>query len=163
MEIMELKTLEMTISLNKGRRFFDDGYVKDFSQYQKEIYEGYNIQFIENDESLTRGIHLKIKSGRYINHHIAYTPSTNKAKELRFRAHEETHFLDDSGNISLLEEALMKQGVTIDLREISNKEVVAEIGAIYALKKNNYCLLPFFLELDFDFMKAHSLYKKGKK
>ncbi len=80
-------------------------------------------------------------------HHIFYEKrkyndeAFNEMVAISVRAHEETHVVELWGALGRLEKQILReQNKRIPLRDISDEEVIADVGAIYALVKNGYSI-----------------------
>jgi hypothetical protein len=128
------------------RSYYDDGFVDSVDEYRLKF------PFWECQKSL-EGVKGKcIEVGRKI--HIFYKNQNSITKNIHLRAHEETHALDKFGRLDLLAKLiLLEQGVNINFLELGDeegfrdseidREVRAELGAIYALKKRGFGLDEF--------------------
>ena len=105
---------------------------------------------------------VTLKTSATVNHIFYEMPeykdeAFNEMVAIAVRAHEETHIAQTWGALGRLEKLIRKeQDKKIDLRGIDDDEVIAEVGAIYALRKNGYSMddverlspisLPYFSE-----------------
>lgn len=140
--------IECTKDINKKHGLGDKlvGSASDLS------YEGFSIKNL--------GKHCQ----RGKNHYIFYIKQPNFKADIRIRAHEETHILDSFNQIEILADKLLKhQGIKIDFKEINQREIRAELGAIYALYSRGispWRLWPYYSGEDWSI--ANKIYKQSK-
>ncbi len=136
----------------------DHGYVNSIKDKTQEIDIGMVVSK-HNDKTQWGRMYAK---GYQL--HIYYLQFSSHVENVRVRAHEETHALEIIGGLYLLSDALEKQNVYIDVQFIKRKEVIAELGAIYAIyeRKLNPLDIPNKFITD-NFKKALELYNNSKK
>ena len=113
--------------------YHDDGYVDSITDATKRINElyGFDNSYYNMFEDIgVIGRHCKIG----FNSHIFYLRRPTIALDIQNRSHEETHALSSIGQLDVLTDMLLEeQGVKINLKEVDDEEVRAQLGSLYAL------------------------------
>jgi hypothetical protein len=116
------------------RVYHDDGYVASIEVHTRRINEIYGSGGLSSNGNF-QGHILGRHSTRGRHHHIFYLRQPTREANAVVRAHEETHMLDSADGLDLLAERLLdRQGVRINFKEIDDREVRAQLGALYALQ-----------------------------
>ncbi len=152
----------------------DDGFVQNIDEHTRKVFreftgndEGYEDLVAPFSYHTVGGIYMFNKKGNNYVWVIFYEHSDPTTDAFR-RGHEETHVLHAIGQIELLQQCLAQRGLDFDLREYSNREecskedreLVANIGALYVLEKNGADILKMSVELNHsDFHPAIRLYQ----
>ena len=101
---------------------------------------------------------------------VIFYEHTDPTNEVFRRAHEETHVLHGIGQIHLLQRKLAERGLNINLGRYKDfdahsgdeNEIVANIGALYALEKNGAKISQVVMETYMPgFQDARRLYLKA--
>jgi hypothetical protein len=183
MEKVHLEALGLEVPLGPFQSYTDHGYVEDPRLFAVKFHGGDTQDFLKRREAgekytnLVAGFAWSKALGRNATHllhsqkyplthsiaqvHICYRRGKEDFRNLKVRAHEESHAVQalGLGPVNVLERALRdEQGVSIDLASIEDAETFAELGAIYALYKTNSSLLNFWLGMKGAFQKAFTLY-----
>ncbi len=162
---VELEILGLKLPRSAKHILRDDGFVNSVDAYLKRLKRRYNDSAEYEADVSIDGMHYNA-SGKMITkgnigdwkvtietpvivHHIFYEmpeykdETMNEMTIISGRAHEETHVAHTwgGGALSKLEKLIRKeQDKRINLRSIGDREIVAQVGAIYALMKNGYSL-----------------------
>ena len=163
MNYASLEILGMDVPIGTNQ-YHDDGFVESIMEHSKELSKFYGYSNEYCDKILSRG---NIIGAHYLvagHHHIFYLKPFTNTETIRIRAHEETHVPDSVGKIGILEERLFEeQGVKINFLEIEEKEIKAELGALYALRSRNIPIWRASLFHDNrDWSVAKKIYKQSK-
>lgn len=161
----ELEVLGLKLPRTFKHVFYDDGFVDSVDDRTNWLMHLYNVHAEPEKEASTdaaiRGKHYELPvtvttegevgnwmmaiETKAVVHHIFYEPPRhddemyNDMSRILLRAHEETHVVHGWGALSRLEKKIRReQKKRIDLRAIDDIEVIAQVGAIYALVKNGY-------------------------
>lgn len=133
--------------------FRDDGFVEDVHTHARKV----NQEFGDDPNSYDSGVALNGKlplvggltrvrrASNPIPVIIFYHHYDSRIKETFVRGHEETHVLQEIGNIHLLKEKLIPLKLNIDFATIDN-ELIADIGGLYALIRQEFSpllIMPF--------------------
>ncbi len=140
MLIAKLEILGISVP-TRFKGYHDDGFVSSIPKHIQILKNKYpNIKNLEVPEHAG----LCMEGKKFRTHiHIFYIDQNSNAKNIRTRAHEETHALDYFGELDILEKKILsEQGVRINFNELReddedcliDMQVRAELGAIYALK-----------------------------
>lgn len=158
MNIEHFKALDITAFIGNNR-FQDLGYVDSISEKTKEINKKHGSSFELSDECVV-GICIQ----RGFDHYIFYLNQFIKYDNWGTRGHEETHVLDFLNLLPILEEKLFEtQKVKINLKNIDEIEVRANIGGIYAVNQRNFNFFSRILSnYNSDFRKAFKIYNQSK-
>ncbi|MCK5449400.1 hypothetical protein KAI32_00885 [Candidatus Pacearchaeota archaeon] len=143
-------------------KYHDDGYVDSILDTIMKVDKLYGL-----DNSNYNADEYIYAIGKYyeegFNLHIFYLERSTKKSDIQNRSHEETHVLDYLGQLDALTDRLFEeQGVKINLKEVDDKEVIAQLGSLYALNARG--LMPW-LERGYKnntFLKAERIYKQSK-
>jgi hypothetical protein len=153
----------LRITVPSGKyKFHDEGYVSSINETAKRLDNSYGCNDTEyNARMNVIGAHYVMGT----NSHIFYMDQGSIVKNLRVRAHEETHSVDFIGQLDFLTDRLLEeQNVKINLKEIDNIEVRAELGSLYALYSRGFG--PWSLVLDSlfktDFIVARKIYTQSR-
>lgn len=133
---IRLETLGLDIPIDKCVDFQDLGYMKDISAKVADICVIHQEQIIECDKR-AEGFTLTFRDDN--NHlwiYIGYKRKKLPVVNMIVRAHEETHALQRMRRLNLLEDALEREFNTSIMLSSYEEEIVAEIGALYALYKH---------------------------
>jgi hypothetical protein len=141
MKRADLKILGIQSPLRDKEEFYDDGFVASLQEYKAGLLKKYNsYQPEEVLNSKDFGTTGTFWVGDRIYYHIAYIDQGSEVRNLNTRAHEETHVLADSGSLELLiHRILIDLNLTLNLsliNEPDKRDVIAEIGGIYAVLKS---------------------------
>ena len=134
-----LAALNLTVPIGLFRVYHDDGYVDSIQEHAEKLMAKYHMTDMgappaEDFGPSCAGRHTSHQTMFAIHHHIYYKKSDSDVEDIMIRAHEETHFLDDSKKLDyLVKEIMENHGIKIDFKSISESEVRAYIGSIYAL------------------------------
>ncbi|MBR9704838.1 hypothetical protein GOV12_05480 [Candidatus Pacearchaeota archaeon] len=173
-EILRIKTK------SNYHQFRDDGFVDNMFDHYRKIWKEMHGSLDSFDDHVKRsdGIYdtdknrTKEPEGAALNYllqngklWIIFYKKFSPREKIRKRAHEETHVLHGTWNLSLLEEKMKKLGVNIPLTcfpdysscSEEEKEIVASLGGYYALHKRGIDL--FSIEDD----NIHDFEKKALK
>lgn len=141
--VARFESFGVEIELDDSFRFRDHGYVESPVDYFNALYpNGKRVE--ENGKTLgICGKRTMVESGRRISSlHICYINHENPAYNLHIRGHEETHALFGVGRIDVLQERILRDlGKIIDFPKISDHEVIADIGGMYATSRGGF--LPY--------------------
>ena len=149
---------------SRNHKYYDDGFVSSISEATMQINNLYGQS--NRGYDITRDEYVEgrcCKKG--MNHHIFYLKHHFEVADIRIRAHEETHALEQIGGLDYLMDQLYEdKGVEIDFYDVDNIEVRADLGAMYALDLNCLSSWRLVLESIFDsnFIKARKLYNRSK-
>jgi len=156
------KILEFTVPSGTYRHH-DDGYVSSISDTTMRVNELYSLNNQNYDTSADKyviGRHYGIERDS----HIFYLERPTIALDIQNRSHEETHALEFIGQLDALTDRLFEeQGVKINLKEVDDREVRAQLGSLYALNARDLAL--WKLELLYKnetFSAAKKIYKQSK-
>jgi len=153
------KALNFKVDLGKYK-FYDEGYVDSIIDANKKIKEGYKKNVL-NLESIFPRIHGRCYR-RGDNFHIFYLKSDIKVKDIQIRSHEETHVLDLTNCLDLLEDRMRGElHVNIDFDSIEDIEIKANLGSFYAIFSNNPPR-PWNLISNSGIEEAFEIYKKSR-
>ncbi len=162
----EAKFETLGFSVDTGDcRYHDDGYVRSIHEgvlRLSTIYPDISVGSLNCHD--LEGLHYVDSSEG--NSHIFYLKYWSRPADIRLRAHEETHALRFFGQLDVLSDRLLQeQRVRIDLGGIDESEVIAELGALYALNSRGFGTWRFLYDSLFsrDFMDARRLYNKSRK
>lgn len=141
MKIARLKILGIDAKLGQNESYHDDGFVSCLMVQTQILCGTYpcesnfqNQLFIERKNKTASGVYLPLATPIGWEHHIYYRDRSREAGNLSTRAHEETHVLQELNGLGILAQKLLEnQRVLIDFDSIDNREVVADLGAVYAL------------------------------
>ncbi|MCK5450065.1 hypothetical protein KAI32_04310 [Candidatus Pacearchaeota archaeon] len=158
-------------------KYTDEGYVDSISDETLRLSNLYGMNILNYNKNRDKTvIGKKFQSG--LNIHIFYLDQgltrrnvrlrgyeeIHARRNIRLRGHEETHALEGMEGLDYLTDALRQnQNVKINLKEVDEEEIRAELGALYALNLRG--LAPGDLSslvYDKDFTKARELYKQSK-
>ena len=140
MKIAKLEILGIEFPLSKNQEFSDDGFVNSLKDYKIWLLKRYTSY--QPEEELNKGEFgttgtFRVSANVY--YHIAYTNQGDEGRNINTRAHEETHVLNDLGHLDLLTAKILDDlNINLDLSLINlfnEKELIADIGGIYALYK----------------------------
>lgn len=141
----------------------DDGYVSSISDATMRVNQLYSLDNSNYNADADKNVIGK-QCIRGLNSHIFYTKRPTRASDIQNRSHEETHALEFIGQLDALADRLFEeQGVKINLKEIDDEEVRAQLGSLYALNARG--LSPWRLWLVYEndtFTTAKKLYKQAK-
>ena len=130
MDRQYLEMLEVEMPCFNGI-LFDDGYVPSLSEHTKRIYFTEGIKHPNFQE----GFGGRCVLTRNNNIHIFYSSFPEQDMDVLTRAHEETHALDLVNRLDLLPKKMRAEDkAAIPLEEINDAELIANLGAIYALE-----------------------------
>lgn len=155
----------LDIALPLGFNTFEDlGYVDSIEDTIEMLSKKPFLKRSNNRQLLGNTFLFEYKFFNLKNISIFYLKLPKKIQNIYVRAHEETHALDILGGLELLEKELRdEQKVKINFKKINDEEVRADIGAIYALYKNNYSDSDFhLLYKDINYLKAKTLFDECK-
>ena len=143
----KFKMLEIEMPLPWKMVYHDDGF-QDVYGHLRELDIKYNgktkLADLVGAEPIVLGRFVQYRTKLKAHGHIWYRDTDKFYNEkgvfsdlnARTRAHEETHALYFFGGIALLSEAIEKaHGLIMDFDKIKDEEIIAEIGAIYVLKR----------------------------
>jgi len=129
-----LEVLGLKVPLGLFHVYHDDGFVDSIQGHIEALakkYDEWGWSFAGNHVIGRYELHNTFFGG---NHHIFYLDTSFEAVNIGIRAHEETEVLRERKRLGYLaDKILAEQGARINFKEIENPEVIAEIGAIYAL------------------------------
>jgi hypothetical protein len=153
MEKAVFEILGLEYSLGKFQNYYDEGFVESLPESVVEICDRYKsgeeyknffmIQYSLNkfEGNVQHGVALTCKKriGPFVfnNIHILYEDMKNECVNFFLRGHEETEALIKLGGLDLLIKEMEKEDLFFDV-ENSNREQIANAGAIYALRKKGY-------------------------
>ncbi len=147
--------------------FHDDGYVSSISDKNMQLNNLYgldNSDYDINKDKRTIGRCYWVD----FDLHIFYLKRPTRASDIQNRSHEETHVLDHIGQLDVLTDRLMEeQCVKINMKEVDDKELRAQLGSLYALNSRGfgnmwaYYNLGLIYEHD-TFTTAKKMYKQAK-
>ena len=136
-----LEILGITVPMGIAK-YYDDGFVESILKHTLELNKKYNISDSDYNIKLEEGVKGMCYSSIGINHyamshHIFYVKQPIEPGNILVRAHEESHVATHSykrkGLDVLAKRLLKKQRVKINLKEIDENEVIANLGSLYAL------------------------------
>jgi hypothetical protein len=185
--VAKLDALGIELLLPDNALFFDLGYVPSIVAQRKQLHIQYkNLKALADprnyDEELHKGTfgeHYFVWDGPELHlghrHDYVYTKRRDFGPlDLYSRAHEHTHVLEHYGGLALLSERLFREQnvrinfsmfrwITEDQRKF-NEEVIAELGAIYALHAAGYGIdfLPTGLKASVGFPQAKAIYERSR-
>ncbi len=133
----------------------DDGFIEDMGAHIEKVFQdgfgnliGYK-EFTKHipriDKDTPPAVYMCIhRKGEMERKYVIFYKHTDALSEIYRRSHEETHVLHHIGQIALLQEKLNEVSVQIDLMKypdydkcsVYERELVANIGSLYALQKN---------------------------
>lgn len=146
---LEFRALGIRVA-SKSQIFHDDGYVTNIDQHSRDVAMKYLRDPAKVDALLStldlnpQSRHLQfIRNDGITIHHTFYKQHPQPDVNIWRRGHEETHALHAAGELRLLDQALREHGIPIDLKAAydheksshDDRELVAEVGAIFALYK----------------------------
>jgi len=157
-----LEILGIDVAIGKDE-YHDDGFVKSIIEHSRELDNFYGYDHKNSDKILSQGNIVGAHYHGRNHHHIFYLKPSTNTETVRIRAHEETHVLNSVGKIGILEERLSEeQGVKINLLEIDEKEIKAELGALYALSSRGISTWKLPFHFGNDWSVAKKIYKQSK-
>lgn len=125
--------------------YHDDGFVDSIEEHSADlILHYYGFSFQDNFKRSKPGARYERHSIQIdpwlpikIHHpHIFYSDFGSYTSNTLVRAHEETHFLQVTKKLDLLQRAIQQDlGVSIDFNQILNEETIANLGGFYALER----------------------------
>ncbi len=171
MFIARLKVLGIN-ALIGFNSYHDDGYVDSIKKHLSRLNKKYPNQINWNEPAIGMCIGGKRLFRTHI--HIFYLDQKSDINNIRTRAHEETHVLDYFDRLDILEKIiLLEQKVKINFNELRednddcliDRQVRAELGAIYALKTRGVNLndlknCPEYFDFAREYYEKHKLEKK---
>jgi hypothetical protein len=123
---------------SRAYTFHDDGYVSSITDATMRVNELYNLDNSNYDASADKNVigrHCK----RGLNSHIFYFQRPTRASDVQNRSHEETHVLEHIGQLDALTDRLSEeQNVKINLKDVDDEEVRAQLGSLYALNARGF-------------------------
>lgn len=145
MKIARLEILGIDASLRRNESYYDDGFVSCLKTHAQKLCSHYpcknnllNQRFLERNYKETKGFYLPLASPHGWEYHIAYKNCNDEAINLFTRAHEETHVMHELDGLDTLTQRFLEdQRVLIDFKGIGEEEIIADLGAIYALIQRN--------------------------
>jgi hypothetical protein len=124
--------LDMTIP--SGRyNYHDEGYVASIPEAVGKLYTGTR----EEPPTVPKGA-TGFYAGLGLDVHIFYLQKPTLPLDIQNRAHEETHAADYIGGLDFVSDKMLEQQVRINLKEIDDEEVRAQLGSLYALHKRGF-------------------------
>lgn len=166
MKQIHLKALNLKVHLPKNYYFRDDGFVPCVKKHCRQLMQPCSkFKWFKTWLKLTlrqaKGVCFDDEKNKAI---IFYQKQANKIKELHIRAHEETHVLHQFGLLNHLEKLFKDNlSININLQNIKDGEVIADLGAIYTLLRNNYSLDEAQKYAEEYFTEAREIYEKRQK
>ena len=175
-----LDALDLEVPLKFTESYHDDGYfdsMNDYFDFLDKVY-GYPMCKLERLENLNfgepLGAYVRIPNDGIIfnwdEYRVGYLKNDLDLINYFVRSHEETHFLDHTGNLGILSHmAKLQFDVDIDFSSINDSELRAHLGGIYCLDNRGILddsqkeLSEVFSEEVFEeIMKAYGVYMKAK-
>ena len=114
-------------------QYHDEGYVESVRDAVKQLYQKYG----EDSPQVTKDV-TGFYAGRGLDIHILYSRKPTKPLDIQNRAHEETHAIDYIKGLDFLSDKMLEQNVRINLKEVDDEEVRAQLGSLYALHKHGF-------------------------
>jgi hypothetical protein len=150
-------------------KYYDLGYVDSVVNEYERLSELYD----DKDTYETSDTWMGMCSTHGRDTYIFYKEMNSFKQDLHLRAHEETHALEHMNQLERLSEALdLNDDVEIDFTKGYDPEVIAELGAIYALRMRSQklggvgCYISYLLRKDSfysdDFWEAKKLYDSSQ-
>ena len=143
---IRLSALDLKVPVAENVFFHDDGFVQDLNIHFAMKAASYSVTQKEIEELFeNRTILGRMRAFRYRHEthlYIAYHQHKNEIQRLQTRGHEETHVLQATGNLDILQEAMRKRAkLQIDFDKLHDKikdwfefnEVSADIGGLFAV------------------------------
>lgn len=144
MKTAPLKTLGISVPLNKRENFTDDGFVDNLRDRVKELEDRYKVQVESSILDIADGFGLIVVKGGWllknIYIHIMYKRQATDIKNTYVRGHEEAHALFHLERNYLLEKRIREAGLPEPNVRLSSleDEFFAEYGGYYALLFRGY-------------------------
>lgn len=118
------------IKIPSGRyNYHDEGYVSSI----REAVGNLCLRKGEETPNISKDA-LGFYAGLGLDVHIFYVKRPTIPLDIQNRAHEETHAVDYIGGLDVLSAAILEnQRVRINLKEVDDEDVRAQLGSLYAL------------------------------
>ena len=132
MNQIQFQALGITVPV--GRFIYhDDGYVNSIPDAVDRLYRGIGEEppYIEKDT-------LGFYAGLGLDIHILYIRRPTPSLDIQNRAHEELYAAEYVGALDFVSDKMLEQGVRINLKEVNDKEVRAQLGSLYALHRAGF-------------------------